>query len=115
MGTLKSVCSSCFSLISRDKYEHTHLRVPNNKHFPLSASSASLLKLQIFKIYLANFKFDDLCKPWISVDLCDCQFQSVSGLRNFMATSLRHHIMCEEMDEIINSAFETKVIFRGLL
>ena len=28
MGTLKSVCSSWFALISRDKYEHTHLRVP---------------------------------------------------------------------------------------
>ena len=24
-GTLKSVCSSWFALISRDKYEHTHL------------------------------------------------------------------------------------------
>ena len=28
MGTLKIVCSSWFALISRDKYEHTHLRVP---------------------------------------------------------------------------------------
>ena len=28
MGTLKSVCSSWFALISRDKCEHTHLRVP---------------------------------------------------------------------------------------
>ena len=28
IGTLKSVCSSWFALISRDKYEHTHLRVP---------------------------------------------------------------------------------------
>ena len=28
MGTLKSVCSSWFALISRDIYEHTHLRVP---------------------------------------------------------------------------------------
>ena len=28
MGTLKSVCSSWFALISSDKYEHTHLRVP---------------------------------------------------------------------------------------
>ena len=28
MGTLKSVCSSWFALISRDKYEHTLLRVP---------------------------------------------------------------------------------------
>ena len=28
MGTLKSVCSSWFPLISRDKYQHTHLRVP---------------------------------------------------------------------------------------
>ena len=28
MGTLKSLCSSWFALISRDKYEHTHLRVP---------------------------------------------------------------------------------------
>ena len=28
IGTLKSVCSSWFGLISRDKYEHTHLRVP---------------------------------------------------------------------------------------
>ena len=28
MGTLKSVCSSWFALISRDKYEHTHLRGP---------------------------------------------------------------------------------------
>ena len=28
MGTLKSVCSSWFALISFDKYEHTHLRVP---------------------------------------------------------------------------------------
>ena len=27
-GTLKSVCSSWFGLISRDKYEYTHLRVP---------------------------------------------------------------------------------------
>ena len=26
--TLKSVCSSWFALISRDRYEHTHLRVP---------------------------------------------------------------------------------------
>ena len=28
MGTLKSVCLSWFALMSRDKYEHTHLRVP---------------------------------------------------------------------------------------
>ena len=28
MGTLKSVCSSWFAPISRDKYEHTLLRVP---------------------------------------------------------------------------------------
>ena len=28
MGTLKSVCSSWFALISRDIYEHTHMRVP---------------------------------------------------------------------------------------
>ena len=28
MGTLKSVCSSWFALISCDIYEHTHLRVP---------------------------------------------------------------------------------------
>ena len=27
MGTLKSVCSSWSGLISRDKYEHTHLRL----------------------------------------------------------------------------------------
>ena len=27
MGTLKSVCSSWFGLISRDEYEHTHLRL----------------------------------------------------------------------------------------
>ena len=26
--TLKSVCSSWFALISRDIYEHTHLRIP---------------------------------------------------------------------------------------
>ena len=26
-GTFKSVCSSCSSHISRDKYEHTHLRL----------------------------------------------------------------------------------------
>ena len=34
MGTLKSMCSSWFPLISRDKYEHTHLRVPIGKVFP---------------------------------------------------------------------------------
>ena len=28
MGTLKSVCSSWFALISRDQYEHTGLVVP---------------------------------------------------------------------------------------
>ena len=27
MGTLKSVCSSWFGLISRDEYEHNHLRL----------------------------------------------------------------------------------------
>ena len=27
IGTLKSVCSSCSGLISRDKYEHTHFRL----------------------------------------------------------------------------------------
>ena len=29
MGTLKSVCSSWFALLSRDIYENSHLRVPN--------------------------------------------------------------------------------------
>ena len=33
MGTLKSVCSSWFALMSRDKYEHTHLRVPIHEFF----------------------------------------------------------------------------------
>ena len=45
MGTLKSVCSSWFALISCDKYEHTQLRVP--------ISTIFLLKIQ----QISQFRF----------------------------------------------------------
>ena len=47
MGTLKTVCSSWFALISRDKYEHTHLRVPmTTKECLHRYSSGFLIKPQ---------------------------------------------------------------------
>ena len=82
MGTLKSVCSSWFGLISRDKYEHTHLRVPMNPperklakctsvHWLLpecprksvSAERSCRLKNQTLQVQVQNLTWKNSKKP----------------------------------------------------
>ena len=48
MGTLKSVCSSWFALISRDIYEHTHLRIPISDK---SVDENSMMSMNSYKKY----------------------------------------------------------------
>ena len=62
MGTLKSVCSSWFGLISRDKYEHTHLRVPIQCH---SKTFCAGTKIELTK-YKSSFGLTK--KIWTSTN-----------------------------------------------
>ena len=51
MGTLKSVCTSWFGLVSRDKYEHTHLRLWIHNSIVHKNLFCELCQLQFVKRY----------------------------------------------------------------
>ena len=100
MGTLKSVCSSWFALISRDKYEHTHLRVPISKvrfiysnfdvfsvtpmqfsaiHVPRSQNEDQALFSRVFKIYSLKTYLREGTFP--SLFLFDFQFRFCNDIQ----------------------------------
>ena len=79
MGILKSVCSSWFAPISRDKYEHTLLRVPIKRHNKAELSDC-LWRWQSARMY---FPFQllvywgQLFKPQASIYQTICRWKEI--------------------------------------
>ena len=61
MGTLKSVCSRWFGLMSHDRYEHTHLRLWIAYAYQAQAQATrqryKTLKFRLFRLFKHNLQF----------------------------------------------------------
>ena len=99
MGTLKSVCSSWFALISFDKYEHTHLRVPIPFIFFLIFNLLLPKIERCLKYFLdkiskgSNYYIGYVCSKVFELDMgtlkCVCSYLS----RDIRANQLEHTLL----------------------